>query len=492
MTDRSTRVLLCATHPRQYNGYSLCAVELAKQLANRTDIELLYYGFQNFYNDENRHRSDFPSNVLVYDAWANENPRGAGFGFDQIKEFVKTHKPDVIILYNDLMVVTTFLRKLHEARQEGMKFKIVSYIDQVYLCQRKDFINIVNQVSDVAMMFTRYWTDVIVPQGIKLPTCYLPHGINDMVNFPIEKSLARRCLSLQQEDFIVLNLNRNQPRKRWDVCIQAFAEVMKTHLQSPIKLLIGTAVQGAWNLVEIYERELTKRGISVEEGMKHLIFHDNPQRVPDEDINILYNVADIGINTCDGEGFGLCQFQHAACGIPQVVPRIGGFLDFFNEDSAIMIEPKMTYYVDTSRDSVCGEAQLSDYRDFAKAIIKYYEDPALRKTHGRNARENILTHYQWEDIGNKLADICITVNKGDLTSVGKIKQPRLKRPAARGLSIPKVERKPDKAVEQVKKPSQPTPEADKPHVPQSKNTEAELDEIRALKQRLDEILSMKT
>jgi len=29
----------------------------------------------------------------------------------------------------------------------------------------------------------------------------------------------------------------------------------------------------------------------------------------DFDINVLYNVADLGINTADGEGFGLCNFE---------------------------------------------------------------------------------------------------------------------------------------------------------------------------------------
>jgi glycosyltransferase involved in cell wall biosynthesis len=425
---KPVRVLLCATHPRQYNGYSLCAVELAKVLAKNPDIELLYYGFQNFYNDNNNHRADFPTNVLVYDAFANESPRGAGFGFDQMKEFVRTHKPDVIILYNDLLVVSTFLKQLHEARNEGCKFKIIAYIDQVYLNQRKEYINIVNHVADVGMLFTKYWEDIILPQGLKLPTCYLPHGINTSVHFPVDRMLARRYYNLKPEDFLVLNLNRNQPRKRWDICMQAFAEVLVTHADKPIKLLIATAVQGAWHLLELFERELGKRGLTMQEGMKHIVLHDNPQRVTDEDINILYNASDIGINTCDGEGYGLCQFQQAACGVPQVVPDIGGFKEFFDKDCAIMVEPKMTYYVDCSRDAVCGEAQLCDYRDFAKGIITYYENAELRAEHGKRARERIVKGYQWADIGAKLSDICIATHLGN--DVGKIVQ----RPASGVLS----------------------------------------------------------
>lgn len=42
----------------------------------------------------------------------------------------------------------------------------------------------------------------------------------------------------------------------------------------------------------------------------NLIFIGNrAQRMSDFDVNVLYNVADVGINSADGEGFGLCNFE---------------------------------------------------------------------------------------------------------------------------------------------------------------------------------------
>jgi hypothetical protein len=43
----------------------------------------------------------------------------------------------------------------------------------------------------------------------------------------------------------------------------------------------------------------------------------------DEDINMFYNVADVGVNSADGEGWGLCNFEQMGVGVPQVVPRGG-------------------------------------------------------------------------------------------------------------------------------------------------------------------------
>jgi len=409
MADKKTRVLIFGTHPNQYNGYSKVVFELISCLAKKPDLEITVFGFQKFGVLPN-HRVDIPANVELYDAYAAEEPKQQGFGVDQVREFVKTNKPDICIVYNDMMIIHQVITKLQLCRGEDkMDFKIIAYIDQVYLNQKKEFIDFVNANADFGLLFTNYWEKCIVEQGLRLPHDSLPHGFNKEIYYPIPKKLARQYFGISMNDFIILNLNRNQPRKRWDICLKAFAEIVSRYPNEPIKLMIGTAVQGAWNLLEIYERELKKRNCTLEDGMKHVIVIDRPQKVTDEETNILYNVADIGINTCDGEGFGLCNFEQAAIGIPQIVSKLGGFVDFFDEDNSILCEPKMAYYVDHSRDMVAGEALLCNYVDFVEGIEKYYFDKELKAGHGKAARNNILKNYNWNDISDKLYDIIYKV-----------------------------------------------------------------------------------
>jgi glycosyltransferase involved in cell wall biosynthesis len=287
--------------------------------------------------------------------------------------------------------------------------KVVVYLDQVYLCQKKVYLDHLEKNADAVIAFTEHWKKVIVEQGLTLPTYVLEHGFDSTRYFPIPKDVARTYLGLDQSDFLVLNLNRNQPRKRWDICIKAWAEVVSRAPNSRMKLVVGTTIHGSWDLLEIYERELKKRSLSMEQGMKHLVVLDRPNMLSDFDINVLYNATDLGINTCDGEGFGLCNFEHAALGIPQVVPRIGGFLDFFDDSNATLVFPSIAYYVDASRDSLGGEALMSSYTDFAIAIEKYYNDPKLLKAHGDKCRETIPNKYNWEKLAEKLFDIVTKV-----------------------------------------------------------------------------------
>ncbi len=40
-------------------------------------------------------------------------------------------------------------------------------------------------------------------------------------------------------------------------------------------------------------------------------------------INDIYNMCDIGVNTSEGEGYGLCQLEHLQTGAPQIVTDVG-------------------------------------------------------------------------------------------------------------------------------------------------------------------------
>lgn len=415
--------MLFGTHPNQFNGYSKVVYNLTKRLelwrgADSGDLDLYVYGFQNFHTSPTHDR--ILQYAKIYDANFYETQKVQGFGFAQIDEIYESVKPHVCIIYNDMVVVINTLQRILEAsKKTGWKSKVLIYTDQVYDCQKLHYINVLNTHVDGIIAFTESWKRCLMGQGVRdtLPMYVLPHGFDPKKIFPIPKSVARKYLGLPEEDFLVLNSNRNQPRKRWDICVMAFAEVIRRHLGEPIKLVVGTLASGdpaacAWDLIELFRFEFRRMEISEEAGLKHIVFTDRPQALSDEDITALYNATDIGINTCDGEGFGLCNFEQAVVGKPQIIPKIGGFRDVFDESYSILIEPKSRIYVDNSRDHVGGLAELCDPKDFADAIDKYYLDSKLRETHGEKAREHMLKTYDWDDVTRtyeKIIDLCLPV-----------------------------------------------------------------------------------
>ena len=411
--DTRRRIMLCGTYPiGQSNGYSRVVYYIAKYLGQKMDIRLTIYGFQNYKQTAGSdQRNEIPPYVILHDALATENPTRSGFGEAEITTYLKANPQDMVIIFNDMVVTTALVQNIVKGGMRD-KIRLVSYMDQVYPYQKKQYIDMLNDHFDAVVTFTPYWRTTVRKLGLKneIPCYVFPHGFDHQLYYPIPRKLARAQYNIPHDAFAILNLNRNQPRKRWDHTIIAFADVISRYYQRckerpneahrPIILMVGTAIAGYWDLTELYQHELKLRDVPWEFGSRCMVGLMNPQQLSDKDINVLYNACDIGLNTCEGEGWGLCQSEHAAVGCPQVAPRIGGMQEFLNDDNSIPIHAKWRYYIDKQRDGIGGIAEIADTTEYADAIWKYYNDTALMERHGKESRRQILTHFRWETVVN--------------------------------------------------------------------------------------------
>jgi glycosyltransferase involved in cell wall biosynthesis len=213
------KVALFGTHPQQYNGYSKVVFHLARELSKKpNEIQLFIFGFQRLPGN-NLVRPDLPDNVVVYDAFADEKPKRNGFGIPQVQGFVMLTRPDIVVVFNDMSVISSVVSELKQVQwdeQGKKKFQIMTYVDQVYLNQKKQYIDFLNQNVDAALAFSPSWARCLRTQGVTIPISHLPHGVDPTVYFPIPRHLVRKYYGFSDQDFVILNINRNQPRKRWD------------------------------------------------------------------------------------------------------------------------------------------------------------------------------------------------------------------------------------------------------------------------------------
>ena len=427
------RVLLCGTHPSQQNGYSRVVFELARRIARRPDdIALTIFGFQRAQgaagpNDAAR---ALPPNVVVYDAAAAENPKRQGFGEARIGSYLQLVPQDIVVIYNDLAVTAMLVEdivRVHGSDKTKRPFKLVSYVDQVYLCQKRRYLDLLEREFDGIITFTYAWGNVLRSQ-LRAPNALgwavMEHGMDATSHYPVTRRLARAYFGIDQTAFVVLNLNRNVPRKRYDHVMTAYAavaaEVERLELEATasasavrqVRFLIGTDLNGWWELPELFEREFVKRGGSIEAARKYIIGVATPQTLSDRDTNILHSVADVHVSAADGEGWGLCSFEAAACGVANVATAVGGVKDYLAGDCAILVEPKWRYYVDNSRDHIGGETEVSDPEDIAAGILRYYRDEDLRARHADAGRVHVTTSpkYSWDRLACVFADFCVAVH----------------------------------------------------------------------------------
>jgi glycosyltransferase involved in cell wall biosynthesis len=208
----------------------------------------------------------------------------------------------------------------------------------------------------------------------------------------------RRKHGIPENLFLMLNLNRNTPRKRYDIVVTALAELVVRYPTKPIALLCvcDAGEQGGFPLHEIYVRELVKRGAHVEHHVNKLLITKSALNYTDETVNELYAMSDIGVTAAEGEGFGLCQFEAMGCGVPQVVPDVGGFKDFCRNDNAVLVKPTHHSYLPFAYSAIGGEIELVTPADLCLGIEEYLLDSELRAEHGKKAREAVLA-YRWSD-----------------------------------------------------------------------------------------------
>ena len=326
------------------------------------------------------------------------------YGYDQIGPVIARLKPDLVFLLYD---VTFQARYVEELRKLSPTPKIVVYspIESGPIAPE-----LLRRLSGVLryVLYTEYGRREIEAslERVRAETPdfgfpqleVIPHGVDTDRFYPLSdddtarRVEARRAMRLDGAEhldaFIVLNANRNMPRKRIDLTMQGFAQFAKDK-PANIKLYLHMATEDTgWNVLILAKRYgIFDRLIMTQAD------NSRPQ-FSDEQLNLLYNACDVGITTTTGEGWGMVSFEHAATRAAQIVPRHTSLADLW-DGAAEFVEPvmKLTWPGNLT------EGHLVTSAGVAAALQKLYEDRAHRDRLAEAAyRKATNPEYKWSTI----------------------------------------------------------------------------------------------
>lgn len=308
------------------------------------------------------------------------------YGYDQILPLIELVKPAAVFLLYDIPFQIPYLKQL---RQAVPMPKVVLYSPVEAGPIAPEILQQLHGVSRY-VLYTEYGRREIA-EALKLvreqdpkfqfPALeVIPHGVDCDRFYPLGEDdgalpscrlAARRAMKFDDAEhldaFIVLNANRNMPRKRIDLTMQGFAEFARDK-PANVKLYLHMATEDSgWNVVILAKRY----GI-----FDRLIMSQADNSRPtfsDEQLNLLYNACDVGITTTTGEGWGMVSFEHAATRAAQIVPRHTSLEELWR-DAAEFVEPvmKLTYPGNLT------EGLIVNPRDVARALQRLYEDDGRR------------------------------------------------------------------------------------------------------------------
>jgi glycosyltransferase involved in cell wall biosynthesis len=337
------RFVLVSTHIDQTTGYSKVAFDMLKQIATLSSkVKIFHFGFQ-------RHPArmsirKYPEGVKSYDAGANEDPKEEGFGFNKINDYLEMVNPDVVMIYNDPIVVCQFIQSMKYEPGKS-PYKLWVYLDQVYEGIANVLVETIRKNAERIYCFSELWKRKFLEYGPASDVRVLEHAVDTSLFSSLSvpaRDAIRTNVNVPKDSTIILNANRNSQRKRLDLTVQGFVRALAKNPN--ICLMIVTNLQpqsGAfYDVQRIYLEELKLQNMEAFTYIRNLVLIDSSGQniIDDEGINQLYNLADIGINTSDGEGYGLCQLEHMYTGAPQIVTDVGTYRTFLSEQVATFIQ----------------------------------------------------------------------------------------------------------------------------------------------------------
>lgn len=402
------KILFYATSPNQTIGYAKVGSYISNYLAQFSNITFYYFATGNFENTMRPERFIHPS-IIFIDVNKEERDRNIteDWGVQLIEDVMLEIKPDIFLIYNDLIVTCRLFNSLLDYRQKYSHItKFVSYIDLVYPFEKIEYLKHLDNNTDLIYVFSDCWKENLIKVGInpeKIRIFY--HGIEDKFISLSPSDISRKHLQIDKDDFVILNTNRNCYRKAIDITISAFLKFLKDeNMNKNIKLFLNMYLhtKAGYDLLNVVLTECIKQNINFEQAQFHILTPkpDITGRVSDEMMNHIYNSCDVGINTAIGEGFGLCNFEHAYLGKPQIVSAVGGLKDIFSNDFSYVVEPIITFSTPNTMDGHNGDISYCDYKDVAEGMKFYYHNRDKLKEHGQLVRLHIMKKYNLDSILN--------------------------------------------------------------------------------------------
>ena len=392
------KILYCGDCAVQ-TGFGRVAENVLPMLAKEHDIAVLAV---NYWGDPH----DLP-----YRLYPAQNGGRDPFGSHRIAEILKIEKPDIVLAVNDVWILNN-LWDAAKGLKDELGFKWYGYfpVDSAGF-----FPDVFKPAEgwDGMGTYTNFGLEEIRKAGCELPCDVIPHGIDRDHFFKMDKLEARKKFDLDADDFVVFNGNRNQPRKRIDITIRGFMQFAQDKPNTKLWLHMGTKDQG-WDIIPLFKRIARDFGVDPK-GRLVLTSRefDVTRCLSLKELNVAYNCADVGVNTCIGEGWGLVNFEQAATGVAQVVPDHTSLKEIFSGIPRIPIE---SWEVDRNYGLDRGQPSPEGLADILNHYYNNRED--LGKVANWCHEMTQQDPYRWETIGDAFLQV---VNR---TLVAPPKAPR--------------------------------------------------------------------
>jgi glycosyltransferase involved in cell wall biosynthesis len=347
-----------------------------------------------------------------------------GYGSQElVRQLIEVEKPDAIMFFTDPRYWIWLFQMESEIRKKIPMIYLNIWDDLPAPLYNKPYYESCDTLMAISKQTHNINTLVLGDKIADKILKYVPHGINHKIYYPINEFMKDEYANVQkkreqlfgkdQPEFVVFYNARNIRRKSTSDLILAYSEFCNKIGKEKAKkcvLLLHTQVadENGTDLSVV-------RDLFCDPEYQKVVIHDS--RVPSNEINWLYNIADVTALISSNEGWGLSLTESMMAGKMIIANVTGGMQDQmrFEDEDGNWIEFNENFCsnhfgtykkhgewavpVFPTNMSIVGSIPTPyifddrcDFRDVAKAIEEVYNlDTEDRNKKGNAGREWALS-----------------------------------------------------------------------------------------------------
>lgn len=362
-------------------------------------------------------------------------PAGNSLGMDTFLEKVSLLNPDLLFLFQDHFHITSLLN-LAEKKGISLPKKVTYFpVDGLPV---SPFIERAVTDTDKLFIYTEWSRKALLSTFPDLDTVktaeVLYHGV-DTSTFkpaPINQVMETRQQFGWGKKFLAINVNRFQPRKQIPSTVRAFSMFAKGHNmckdckhKQPINLKLCERC-GSTNIKSFkdpktdvvlylhmmpYDENMGPAKITslvsvlynagfTQADAPHIVAINGANilsgEVTEEDLNLLYNAANVNLSSTCGEGAGLSLIESQAVGVPSIAPHNSAVPEMLN-GTGILVPVKG--FFNMGYDSSHMRPAVDEWK-FACALEDMYESwkqSGKIKEVKQECLTSVQDKFRWDD-----------------------------------------------------------------------------------------------
>ncbi len=398
MTDKKITVLTISDHPLSPSGVATQTKYMIEALLSTGRYRVISLGGAVKHNKYEPHYVDpHGEDWIIFPVDGYGEP-------DIIRSVTRKYKPDILWFMTDPRFYEWLWMMDKEVRINiPMVYYHVwdNYPAPVFNKQYYESNDLVASISKVTHDIVSQVTDSV-------ENIYLPHAVDHNIFKPLDKEEVHKIREeqgLENKTVFVWN-NRNARRKQSGSLIYWFKKFCDKVGHDKAVLIMHTDPADPYG-----------------QPLEHLIQHfgvNNGQvrlsknKIPPQQLAMMYNVADCTINISDAEGFGLATLESLSCGTPIIATMTGGLQEQVTDGEnwfGIGIEPSSKAVIGSHQVPYIYEDRISEDQ-FVDSLTKIHEmSDKERSDLGKSGREHVKKNYSFEKFQNQWVEVMDEVNE---------------------------------------------------------------------------------